>query len=121
MTDHDKHEYQTVYSKVEGAVAAPTAGLHFTEELLQNLENKGIKKDYLTLHVSAGTFQPIKEDSVMNHPMHREQIIVKRKNIENLLNQERCIAVGTTSMRTLESTYWYGAKLLRGEKRLLYP
>jgi S-adenosylmethionine:tRNA ribosyltransferase-isomerase len=107
----DKPRYQTIYSKAEGAVAAPTAGLHFTPEVIQRLEQKGIGIDYLTLHVSAGTFRPIK-DSVAAHPMHREQIIIRRKNLESLLQaQGPVIAVGTTSMRTLESLFWYGVRL----------
>jgi S-adenosylmethionine:tRNA ribosyltransferase-isomerase len=111
VEESDKPRYQTVYSHHEGAVAAPTAGLHFTEEIIARLPNKNITTDYLTLHVSAGTFQPIKAESVEEHPMHREQIIVTKANIEKLLNQEQVIAVGTTSMRTLESLYWYGVRL----------
>lgn len=108
----DKVQYQTVYSKKEGAVAAPTAGLHFTEEVLANLKKKGISTNYLTLHVSAGTFRPIK-GSVEHHPMHREQMVISRQNIKSLLEKGgKIIAVGTTSMRTLESLYWYGVKLL---------
>lgn len=110
--ESDKPRYQTVYSKAEGAVAAPTAGLHFTPEVLQELENKGTTIDYLTLHVSAGTFRPIK-DKVEDHPMHREQLIINRQNLENLIYKKgKVIAVGTTSMRTLESLYWYGVKLM---------
>ncbi len=109
----DKPRYQTVYSKADGAVAAPTAGLHFTPEVLAELQEKGISMDYLTLHVSAGTFRPIK-DKVEDHPMHREQLIINRKNLENLIAQKGLvIAVGTTSMRTLESLYWYGVKLIK--------
>lgn len=111
--ENDKPRYQTVYSREAGAVAAPTAGLHFTEQILEQLTQKGIMSDYLTLHVSAGTFRPIK-DSVAAHPMHREQIIVRRRNIEALLKAKGpVIAVGTTSMRTLESLYWYGVQLLQ--------
>lgn len=108
----DKPRYQTVYSQAAGAVAAPTAGLHFTEEVLQQLEQKNISTDFLTLHVSAGTFRPIK-DSVEEHPMHREQLIIRKNNLRSLLTAEGpVIAVGTTSMRTLESLYWYGVRLL---------
>jgi len=110
-TEEDVPRYQTVYSKNEGAVAAPTAGLHFTEDLLQRLDNRNIKRDFLTLHVSAGTFQPIKTSDVMAHPMHEEKIIVSKANILNVIDAENIIAVGTTSMRTLESLYWYGALL----------
>lgn len=111
VDEADENRYQTVYSKMKGAVAAPTAGLHFTGEVIQAISDKGIITDYLTLHVSAGTFQPIKTENVAEHDMHNEQIWISRKNIENLLDQEQVIAVGTTAMRTLESTYWYGVKL----------
>lgn len=96
----DTERYQTVYSKVNGAVAAPTAGLHFTDEILKNLKSAGVKTDYLTLHVSAGTFQPITSEKVDDHLMHNEQIWITEKNIENLICAENTIAVGTTSMRT---------------------
>ncbi len=121
VDEADKATYQTVYSKHEGAVAAPTAGLHFTDELLDSLKANGVKEDFLTLHVSAGTFQPIKADSVEEHPMHREQIIVTRQNVENLLVAETVIPVGTTSMRTLESLYWYGVRLLNGKDDFFIP
>jgi S-adenosylmethionine:tRNA ribosyltransferase-isomerase len=107
----DRERYQTVYSQNEGAVAAPTAGLHFTEKVFNTLEAREIETDYLTLHVSAGTFQPIKTESVRDHHMHAEQITVTLGNVRNLLNNRPIIAVGTTSMRTLESLYWYGVKL----------
>lgn len=111
-TIKDKTRYQTVYSKKEGAVAAPTAGLHFTEEVLQTLEEKGVKKEFLTLHVSAGTFQPIKEENVAFHPMHSEQMVFTLETIINLASQKgKIIAVGTTSMRSLESLYWFGVRL----------
>ncbi|HWA32583.1 MAG TPA: S-adenosylmethionine:tRNA ribosyltransferase-isomerase [Cyclobacteriaceae bacterium] len=110
----DAQRYQTVYSHFEGAVAAPTAGLHFTDKVLGAMRNKGIRTDFLTLHVSAGTFMPVKSENALEHTMHQEQVIVKRSNIENLLRQDRkIIAVGTTAMRTLESLYWFGAKLAR--------
>lgn len=116
VTEEDKPRYQTVYSSNAGAVAAPTAGLHFTDEVLARLEAKGVGRDFLTLHVSAGTFQPIKAERVTEHPMHSEQILINRENLRNLLVADRfIIATGTTSMRTLESLYWYGVKLLRGE------
>lgn len=108
----DNERYQTVYSKADGAVAAPTAGLHFTEKVFQSLREKNIQSEYLTLHVSAGTFQPVKVENAMEHTMHSEQVVVTRGNIELLLSQKTKIAVGTTSLRTLESIYWYGAKLL---------
>lgn len=110
----DKSRYQTIYSHYEGAVAAPTAGLHFTDEVFANLKAKNIGHDFLTLHVSAGTFQPVKVDDVSQHVMHQEQIIVSKRNLDNLLvNGRFVIPVGTTSMRTLESVYWYGVKLLK--------
>jgi S-adenosylmethionine:tRNA ribosyltransferase-isomerase len=109
----DKPRYQTVYSKKEGAVAAPTAGLHFTDQILSQLLDKGIKTDYLTLHVGAGTFQPIKDETVSDHPMHSEQLVINKSNLENLIGHKgNIVAVGTTSMRTLESLYWFGVKLL---------
>ena len=113
---NDRERYQTIYSHYEGAVAAPTAGLHFTDQVFHELSQKNIRHDFLTLHVSAGTFQPVKVDDVSQHTMHREQIIVTRKNLENLLEWGRfIIPVGTTSMRTLESLYWFGVKLLQDE------
>lgn len=113
-TEADKLAYQTVYSQNKGAVAAPTAGLHFTDELLDVLRSRGLKTHFLTLHVSAGTFQPIKTETVTEHNMHSEQIVVRRKNVMQLLEEERfCVAVGTTSLRTLESIFWYGVKLLQ--------
>ncbi len=107
----DEDRYQTVYAEPEGAVAAPTAGLHFTNEIIQELETRGVTKDFVTLHVSAGTFQPIKADDITEHPMHQEEIIISRANIEKLLKFPKVISVGTTSLRTLESLYWFGAML----------
>lgn len=122
----DKNTYQTVYSLNEGAVAAPTAGLHFTSDVLKTLGKKAIKSEFLTLHVGAGTFQPIKEEDITKHAMHSEQIIISRQNIEAIIRSENVIAVGTTSMRTLESLYWYGVKLFLKESsefkvEKLYP
>ena len=112
----DKQTYQTVYANHNGAVAAPTAGLHFTERIFQQLEAKGIQKSFLTLHVGAGTFQPIKVNSVTEHRMHSEQIVFTRKVIDELLeNVKMIVPVGTTSMRSLESLYWFGVKLFRSE------
>jgi S-adenosylmethionine:tRNA ribosyltransferase-isomerase len=114
--ESDKDRYQTVYSEKEGAVAAPTAGLHFTQEVFEKLRKKGIEEAQVTLHVSAGTFQPIKVDDVTAHPMHSEQIHLQKSTIEKLLNQEGpIVAVGTTSVRTLESLYWYGVQLLENK------
>lgn len=110
----DEVRYQTIYSKADGAVAAPTAGLHFTDDVLKSLHSKKISTDFLTLHVSAGTFQPVKTENALDHTMHEEQIIITKQNIELLLQKDRpVIAVGTTSMRTLESLYWFGVKLLK--------
>ena len=119
LEEADTERYQTVYSKMKGAVAAPTAGLHFTEEIINGISKKGIVTDYLTLHVSAGTFQPIKSENIADHPMHNEQIWVSKQNIENLLSAEKVITVGTTSMRTLESLYWYGVKLANNQPDFL--
>jgi S-adenosylmethionine:tRNA ribosyltransferase-isomerase len=109
----DRDRYQTIYSHYEGAVAAPTAGLHFTNRVLEELKVKNISYDFLTLHVSAGTFQPVKTRLAHEHIMHNERIMVTRENIEHLLDETKfIIPVGTTSMRTLESIYWYGVKLI---------
>lgn len=109
----DRERYQTIYSQAEGAVAAPTAGLHFTDKIIQQIKENETVTDYVTLHVSAGTFQPVKVSNALDHAMHEERIIVTKRNVENLLLENRkIIAVGTTSLRTLESAYWYGAKLL---------
>jgi S-adenosylmethionine:tRNA ribosyltransferase-isomerase len=110
----DRHRYQTIYSQHDGAVAAPTAGLHFTQRVFETLNEKNILHDFLTLHVSAGTFQPVKTENAEDHTMHHEQLIVTRQNIENLNKSGSfVIPVGTTSMRTLESIYWFGVKLLQ--------
>lgn len=113
----DKPRYQTVYSKEEGAVAAPTAGLHFTKEILSKMEQNGVKESFLTLHVSAGTFQPIKVDDARDHPMHSEQIEVTIGSIRDVIDAEQIIAVGTTSMRSLESLFWFGVRLANGNER----
>jgi S-adenosylmethionine:tRNA ribosyltransferase-isomerase len=112
VSESDKERYQTVYAQAEGAVAAPTAGLHFTNEVLENIEKKGIKKDFITLHVSGGTFQPIKAKKIIDHEMHSEQMAFTKENLENIANNiTHIVAVGTTSMRSLESLYWFGAKI----------
>ncbi len=112
----DKFRYQTVYSSKEGAVAAPTAGLHFTDQVFDRLRKKGIEEATVTLHVSAGTFQPIKAEDVTEHPMHREQLVIEPEMIQKLLKGSKdIVAVGTTSVRTLESLYWYGVKLIEGK------
>tara|TARA_R110000796_G_scaffold71409_4_gene162099 strand:+ start:18123 stop:19334 length:1212 start_codon:yes stop_codon:yes gene_type:complete len=115
--EDDKPRYQTVYSAHDGAVAAPTAGLHFTPEILKSLTDRGIKESFLTLHVSAGTFQPIKTENILEHPMHSEQMVVDRQSIQSVVEAEgNIIAIGTTSMRTLESLYWFGVRLINGNE-----
>ena len=110
--ESDKKTYQTVYSKIKGSVAAPTAGLHFTERVLASLDEAGIDREELTLHVGAGTFKPVKSEEIGDHEMHSEYIVVKRQTIEKLINHGgEAIAVGTTSVRTLESLYYIGLKL----------
>lgn len=112
-TEKDTETYQTVYAQNDGSVAAPTAGLHFTPAVFEELEKQGIQHDFVTLHVGAGTFQPVKVKDLSTHPMHREQVVYSRQNIENILKHHaHIIPVGTTSMRTLESIYWHGVKLL---------
>jgi S-adenosylmethionine:tRNA ribosyltransferase-isomerase len=107
----DTERYQTVYSKIKGSVAAPTAGLHFTDNLLRKLINNGIKTEEVTLHVGAGTFKPVKAEYISQHEMHVEAIVVSKSKIENILNNiPNIIAVGTTSVRTLETLYWLGVK-----------
>jgi S-adenosylmethionine:tRNA ribosyltransferase-isomerase len=115
--ESDKDRYQTIYSTYEGAVAAPTAGLHFTDAVFESLRAKGITHDFVTLHVSAGTFQPVKVADALDHTMHSEQIVITRENVINLLQPGKFIVpVGTTSMRTLESLYWFGVKLLNNSE-----
>lgn len=110
--ESDKTTYQTVYSKIKGSVAAPTAGLHFTDEVLEALSARGIDREELTLHVGAGTFKPVKSEEIEAHEMHTEYICVRRQTLEKLLKHDcRVIAVGTTSVRTLESLYYMGVKL----------
>ena len=107
--ESDKQTYQTVYSKIEGSVAAPTAGLHFTPEVLEKLQAKQVDLGEITLHVGAGTFQPVKSDKIADHEMHTEFISVTRSFIEKLIaHTGKVIAVGTTSVRTLESLYYIG-------------
>ena len=111
--ESDKSTYQTVYSRIKGSVAAPTAGLHFTEDVLKTIENQGITREEVTLHVGAGTFRPVKSETIEGHEMHSEHISVRRQTIENLIRHGgRAIAVGTTSVRTLESLYYIGRKIL---------
>jgi S-adenosylmethionine:tRNA ribosyltransferase-isomerase len=111
----DKERYQTIYAKHDGSVAAPTAGLHFTENVFSKLSEKNILKAYVTLHVGAGTFKPVKAEQMKDHEMHAEFIDVTLETIEQLLAHvdKGIIAVGTTSLRTLESLYWIGLKTIR--------
>ena len=111
--ESDKERYQTVYAHYEGSVAAPTAGLHFTDRLLKELNNKGFLTEYITLHVGAGTFKPVSSDTIGEHEMHVEKVQISRQNIINILHQlgKPIIPVGTTTVRTLESVYWFGVKL----------
>ncbi len=108
----DLKRYQTVYAKHEGSVAAPTAGLHFTEAIFEKLTAKNISKEEVTLHVGAGTFKPVKSETMNEHEMHAEVMDVTTTTIQHLCNslQPKIIAVGTTSLRTIESLYWMGAK-----------
>jgi len=110
----DISRYQTLYSSVKGSVAAPTAGLHFTEGLLEKIGKKGFKSDEITLHIGAGTFKPVKSETISGHEMHCEHFYVKGSTLELIReNQGKIIAVGTTSVRTLESLYWMGVKSLQ--------
>ena len=112
--ESDKTTYQTVYSKIKGSVAAPTAGLHFTERVLKDVDARGIEREEVTLHVGAGTFKPVKSDTIGEHPMHTEYIAVRRHTLERLLAHNcEVIAVGTTSVRTLESLYYMGLKVVQ--------
>ena len=118
---NDKERYQTVYAVAEGSVAAPTAGLHFTPRLFEKLIAKNITKAFVTLHVGAGTFKPVKAARMEEHEMHAEFIDVQKSFIDMLRNQflageQKVIAVGTTSLRTLESLYWMGAKIIAANK-----
>ena len=111
----DIERYQTIYAQHDGSVAAPTAGLHFTEAIFKKLKEKNISTDFVTLHVGAGTFKPVKNETVREHTMHAEFIDVSKTTIESLLNQENnVIAIGTTTLRTLETLYWLGVKTMTG-------
>ncbi len=110
-TEEDKERYQTIFSKQEGSVAAPTAALHFTETVFQNLSEKNIDAAYITLHVGAGTFKPVKTETVAEHEMHKEPFAVSVEVLKKLISSKKIIAVGTTSLRTLETVYWLGVKL----------
>ena len=116
-------DYQTIYSENDGAVAAPTAGLHFTERVFKALDEKNIQRSFITLHVGAGTFMPVKVKNALEHPMHGEQMAFTQNFIIELLkNSSNVIPIGTTSMRSLESLYWFGVKLIlnKGEDTVFF-
>ena len=109
----DNERYQTIYAQWQGSVAAPTAGLHFTQEVFNSLNAKGIATEFITLHVGAGTFKPVSSNTIGEHIMHVEKIVISRDNLESIAHQceKNVIPVGTTTVRTLESVYWFGVKL----------
>ncbi len=110
--EKDNETYQTIYSKIKGSVAAPTAGLHFTPEVLESLQAKNVQIGELTLHIGAGTFHPVKSERIEGHEMHTELFLIKKSLIKNILdNLGKIIAIGTTSVRTLESLYYVGLQL----------
>jgi S-adenosylmethionine:tRNA ribosyltransferase-isomerase len=120
--ESDEENYQTVYAKIDGSVAAPTAGLHFTENVLGNLAAKNISAHEITLHVGAGTFRPVQSETLEGHAMHREKVIIPKHFIETFLKSDpKMIAVGTTSVRSLESLYWLGLQLEKQGPFLTFP
>lgn len=114
-TEEDKERYQTIFSRVEGSVAAPTASLHFTPEVFRQLAEKNIHPSYLTLHVGAGTFRPVKSETMEGHHMHAEPFTVTKTFLEKLAASETVVVAGTTALRTVESLHWLGVKLLKEE------
>ncbi len=123
--DKDKHSYQCVFARNEGSVAAPTAGLHFTPDMIRKLSELGLKTGFLTLHVGAGTFKPVSTEEIADHSMHAETFMINRQFLDQLIRhfdnhpgagrRKPIVTVGTTSMRTLESLYWIGARIKNGE------
>jgi len=111
-TEEDKQRYQTIFAKKEGSVAAPTAALHFTQNVFEKLSGKNIHTEYITLHVGAGTFKPVKTETIAEHEMHKEPFTVSADALNALLAAKKIVAVGTTSLRTLETIYWLGVKLI---------
>ena len=111
--NQDRVDYQTVFAKDSGSVAAPTAGLHFTQEVFQNLQSKGVDKAYVTLHVGMGTFSPVKDEDIRNHKMHREKFFLRPDNLAKIRDAKSIIAVGTTSLRALE--WLWGKKISPGK------
>ena len=119
--EEDLNRYQTVYSKIDGSVAAPTAGLHFTNNVFERLDQKGIKSVEVTLHVGAGTFQPVKSNTIKKHVMHSEHFFVTAETIKLIIeNHGKIIPVGTTSVRVLESLYWLGVKLITDRSNFMH-
>ncbi len=124
IEEADKTTYQTIYAKHDGSVAAPTAGLHFTDTIFEKFASKNIHNSYVTLHVGAGTFKPVKASKMDEHEMHAEYIDVTIETIQDLMNYspKTIVAVGTTSLRTIESLYWMGVKLMhlknQGEEKI---
>jgi S-adenosylmethionine:tRNA ribosyltransferase-isomerase len=116
----DGERYQTIYAHYAGSVAAPTAGLHFSKNILEKLTAKNIKTDFVTLHVGAGTFKPVKTETIKDHEMHSEFINISKKTIENIFQNlsGHIMPVGTTSLRTIESIYWLGAKIKSGQTNI---
>jgi S-adenosylmethionine:tRNA ribosyltransferase-isomerase len=123
LVKEDQERYQTVFAKKEGSVAAPTAGLHFTPGLLNKLQTRNITVDYLTLHVGAGTFKPVKADRMEDHTMHAEWIEIELEFLQRWYQRvdQPLIAVGTTSLRTLESIYWIGLKIFLQQPSTISP
>jgi len=117
-TKEDDNDYQTIYANEEGSVAAPTAGLHFTEKTFKDLEARDIKSSFVTLHVGAGTFKPVTTDFIAEHVMHTEKITVTRQVLQDLIDyiDKKIVCVGTTSVRTIESLYWHGVKLIENKE-----
>lgn len=118
--EKDKKDYQTVYAKDYGSVAAPTAGLHFTEEVFKSLEDKNIKRNFVTLHVGAGTFKPVSSEDILEHKMHKEYFDIDSKNLESINAKTKRFAVGTTTLRVLESCYKDGNIGLPSDKEKPY-
>lgn len=112
--ESDKNRYQTIYAQSEGSVAAPTAGLHFTETIIEQIKNKKITIENVTLHVGAGTFKPVNSEKIKQHEMHTEKIVVHKSVVQAILEKinQQIVVVGTTTMRTIESIYWFGVKLM---------
>lgn len=118
VEETDEQRYQTVYARQEGSVAAPTAGLHFSKDVFNSLKHSGITIDYITLHVGAGTFKPVSSNEISGHEMHPEWIDVSASTIKNILKFKNVVAIGTTSVRTIESLYWLGVKLANNDENL---